>query len=102
MWAQVSGASGRQCINAQTWHIGIHSWGLLQGEGSGCFQSVKWAGGWDVHGKRAGQSKWGEQGTDRGQMAALGAYLGTREHVEPRFEWSSDGYVNGMNILSIS
>lgn len=41
-------------------------------------------------------------GVSRGQMAAFGAYLGTREHMEPRFEWSSDGYVNGMNSLGIS
>ena len=31
MWAQVSGASGRQWTNAQTWHVYMHSWGLLQG-----------------------------------------------------------------------
>ena len=40
-------------------------------------------------------------GVSRGQMAAFGACLGTREHVEPQLVWGSDGCVNGMNTLGI-
>lgn len=49
-WAQVSGAPGRQWINAQTWHVGIHSWGgqwmLLvceMGRRLGCVWEKSWA-----------------------------------------------------------